>query len=340
MTVKQLESTLRNLAHKSLQAAIDRITRNTKTKVRRHRDKKWLPNFDHDHMPKLMSRICLDETTIIATFLSKIKSDILQKNTYSNVYYFQIADYYTKQEWLDKLWSTIKEKKWCMNNNLNQRVIEMSNKVLASQDALWECRYGSNSERHVGAKKLFINVLKHMTQCGIEKSRLLYCRATIVSTSCLGESIDATWFKQQLQPLLTNASQTERYECLHIIIDLFDKKALKLDDISSTTKQWAELIKWLVVRIDIQDAINEIEEWFIMYCKSGMEIDWVVDLVEQKDQASLKKRRDIALMVSDYLVGKNPQPQGDAMSKKCVKFVNNYLNLNWKAVPQGRHRYY
>lgn len=62
LTVKQLATTLQDLGHKPLQAAIDKITQDTNKEVAQHRDNTWLPNFDRNQMPKLMNRLYLDET--------------------------------------------------------------------------------------------------------------------------------------------------------------------------------------------------------------------------------------------------------------------------------------
>ena len=211
---------------------------------------------------------------------------------------------------------------------------QICNKVISRQRKSW-LYYNNNAfsnfreDHQIAAleKKFFINVLKHMTQFGEEKLRLLYFHATVISTRCLGKVFDATWFKQQLKPVLTNASEKERYKCLHIIIDLFNKKEIQTTNQSSSTKkEWTQAIKWLVLRIDTQ------EQWFTIYRKSGIEVDWIVDLFEQKAQMSLKEKRKIAFVLSDYLVGKNPQPQTDTISVKCVNFINNYLNVNWSVV--------
>ena len=205
-------------------------------------------------------------------------------------YAFRIIDYYADHDWVDKLWLVVKEKNWCENKNLNKHMSQICNKVISRQRKSW-LYYNNNAfsnfreDHQIAAleKKFFINVLKHMTQFGEEKLRLLYFHATVISTRCLGKVFDATWFKQQLKPVLTNASEKERYKCLHIIIDLFNKKEIQTTNQSSSTKkEWTQAIKWLVLRIDTQ------EQWFTIYRKSGIEVDWIVDLFEQKAQMSLK----------------------------------------------------
>ena len=327
--MKEVKNGMQNIGHKSLQTAINKIVAEVNKTVVQHREDTWLSHLDEDHGVRLMDYLNLDEDTIIASFLSNcvisLEKTRRQVKSYkhssssSNVYKFEIDNGCWNRELLTKLWHHIKENHWCENINLNNHLEQVCNHIVSCDDLEWTV------SDNTWDSEFIVDMFKDMIELGLKKSKLLYARCFIHTSCYLGKSVDNEWIKKLLFPLLTDATKNQRYEFMNFIIGLRTW--------SGKTETWTELIKWLVLRIDFQIAIKDIKQWFQSYARSHGKVDWVVDFVQEKGPVNAKTKRQISFMIADYLI--NRDTKKEAVSSKCVKFVNNHINVDWSLVQEN-----